>query len=64
MGINSSGDADVGVADEFDALFQEKHRGRMPQVVEADLPEVCRAEERVEVPGEGDMLDGVAAGPA
>jgi hypothetical protein len=44
VGVDGGGDADVGVAeeflddDEFDALFQEERRGRVPQVVESDCP--------------------------
>lgn len=47
MGGDGGGDADVDMAeefplgDEFDALFQEEGRGRVPEVVEADHPECC-----------------------
>ncbi len=57
MCVDGGGDADVGVPeeflddDEFDALFQEEGRGRVAEVVDADLSEVRSAEERVEVAG-------------
>jgi hypothetical protein len=44
VGVDRRGHADVGVPqqflddDEFDALFQEERRGRVPQVVESDRP--------------------------
>jgi len=50
VGVDSGGDADVGVAeeflddDEFDALFQEEGRRRVPEVVEADAAERGLAE--------------------
>lgn len=66
--VDGSGDPDVGVAeeflddDEFDALFQQEGRGRVPQVVEADLPEAGLAEQGLEVAGEGGGFDRVAVG--
>ncbi|KJS63114.1 hypothetical protein VM95_05280 [Streptomyces rubellomurinus] len=48
--------------DEFDALFQEQGRGRVPEVVEADLAEAGPAEKCVEVAGESGGSDGVAVG--
>jgi hypothetical protein len=66
VGVHGGRDADVGVSeellddDEFDALFQDERRGRVPQVVELDLPEVDAAEEGVEVPGEGAGFDRVS----
>lgn len=44
--VDGGGDADVGVAegflddDEFDALFQEERRDRVPEITE---PDVCRS---------------------
>lgn len=54
VGVDASGDADVGVAEEFldddevDALLQEQGGGRVPQVVEADAPEAGPVEEAAE----------------
>jgi hypothetical protein len=68
--VDGGGDADVGVPeeflddDEFDALLQEEGRGRVPEVVKADLAEAGAAEECVEVAGEGGGFDGVAVGSA
>jgi len=56
--VDASGDADVGVAEEFldddkvDALFQEQGRGRVSKVVEADDPELRAVEETAEAAGE------------
>ncbi|GAB2956543.1 hypothetical protein GCM10023080_014750 [Streptomyces pseudoechinosporeus] len=56
-------DADVGVSrqllddDEFDALFQEERRGRVPQVVKPDLSEHGLPKQGVEVPREGAGFD-------
>nr|BFD89063.1 hypothetical protein KitaXyl93_04230 [Kitasatospora sp. Xyl93] len=69
MGVHGGGDADVGVAeefldhDDFDALLQEKRRGRVGEVVKSDLPESRSAEERFEVSGEGYGFDRVAVWP-
>ena len=66
MGVHGSGDADVGVAeefldhDEFDALLQEEGRGRVAEVVEPDLAQVGLPQEGVEVSGEGGWFDRVA----
>jgi hypothetical protein len=66
VGVDGGGDADVGVSeeflddDEFDALFEEEGRGRVPEVVEADAAERGTAEQGVEVSGEGGALDRVA----
>ena len=55
MGVDASGDADVGVAEEFlgddevDALFQKQGCGRVPEIVETDRPQSGAAEEAVEV---------------
>lgn len=51
-------DADVGVAEEFldddeiDALFQEQGGGRVPEIMEADRPEVCAVEEAPKAAGQ------------
>lgn len=58
VGVDAGGDADVGVAEEFlddaeaDALFEEQGPGRVPEVVEADAPELGPVEESAEVAGE------------
>lgn len=39
--------------DEFDALFQEQGRSRVPEVVEADAAEAGLAEKRVEGAAKG-----------
>lgn len=63
VGVDGGGNADVGVAekflddDEFDALFQEQGRGRVPEVVEADAAEAGLAEERGEGAGEVGRVD-------
>ena len=62
MGVDAGGDADVGVAkqllddDEVDALFQERGRGRVPEIVEADGPESCAVEEAAKAAGEAPFV--------
>ncbi len=63
VGVDGGGDADVGVAeefldhDEFDSLFQEQGRGRVPEVVKSDAAEAGLAEERGEGAGEVGRVD-------
>ncbi|KOU40672.1 hypothetical protein ADK54_21485 [Streptomyces sp. WM6378] len=51
VSVDGSGDADVGVAEEFfdhdkgDALFHEQRRGRASEAVEADTAESGPVEE-------------------
>lgn len=58
MGLDASGDADIGVADKFldddevDALFEEQGGGEAPEVVEEVRPESGTVEETTEATGE------------
>ncbi|MDQ0795949.1 hypothetical protein QFZ58_004437 [Streptomyces sp. B1I3] len=58
VGVDGGGDADMGVAEEFfdhheaDALFQEKGRGRVPEIMEADHREFRAVEEAPQVAGQ------------
>lgn len=67
--IHRGGDANVGMAeefldhDQFDALFQEKGRRRVSEVLKPDAAEPGPAEQSVEVPGEGGSLDRGAVEP-
>ena len=69
VGVDGGGDADVGVAeeflndDEFDALFQEEGRRRVPKVMKPDASQGGPAEQGVEVPREGGSLDRGPVGP-
>lgn len=58
VGVDASGDANAGVAEEFldhievDPLLQEQGGGRVSEVVEADRPESCVVEEAAEAAGQ------------
>jgi hypothetical protein len=67
--VDRSGHTDVGMSkeflddDELDALLQQECRGRVPQVVKPDRPQVGLAEQCVEVPGQGGRFDRVPDRP-
>lgn len=66
VGVDASGDADVGVVEEFfdhdevDALFQEQGRGGVAELVEADASEPGPVEEAAEASGEIGRVEGPA----